>query len=168
MHGRTLFTLRFGATQPILWQSNQSKNSMSEQSQPVSRRGGARPGAGRPVGSLGPKHAARGERVRRRRELVEIYTRALGGSAGLSESRLVDVRKAAELVALAEAARELVLQQGPGSPGALSAMIRLESASVRAIRALRLPAAPNAAAPMGLHDIVSRHAAGRANVEKAD
>ena len=53
-------------------------------------------------------------------------------------------RKAAELVALAEDCRALAMQEGAGGAGAISALVRLESASTRAIRALRLP--PNAAA----------------------
>jgi hypothetical protein len=127
---------------------------MSEQSpQSASNRGGVRPGAGRPVGAVGP----RAERVRRRRELIEIYSNALGADR-LSDGQKVDIRKAAELVALAEAMRALALQEGPGGAGAVSAMVRLESTASRAVRALRLPV-PKDAAPMGLHDIVAKHTA---------
>jgi hypothetical protein len=127
---------------------------MSDQSQSASNRGGVRPGAGRPVGAVGPRR----ERVRRRRELIEAYSNALGGAARLTESQRTDVKKAAELTALAEAMRALALQEGPGAPGALSALVRLESASARAVRALRLPP-PKATAPMGLHDIIAKHTA---------
>ena len=87
----------------------------------------------------------RTRRARRRRELIAAYSNALGGDRVLTEGQRVDVRKAAELTALAEDCRALAMQCGPGSPGALSALVRLESASSRAVRALRLPA-PNAAA----------------------
>jgi len=87
----------------------------------------------------------RTRRARRRRELIRTYSNALGGDAALTEGQRVDVRKAAELVALAEDCRALAMQQGSGGPGALSALLRLESASARAVRALGLPA-PNATA----------------------
>jgi hypothetical protein len=85
-------------------------------------------------------------RVRRRRELIAAYSAALGGDAALTDSQRVDIRKAAELVALAEDCRALAMQEGPGGAGAISALVRLESASARAVRALRLPP-PNAAVP---------------------
>ena len=102
----------------------------------------------------------RTRRARRRRELIAAYTNALGGDRALTEGQRVDIRKAAELVALAEDCRALAMQQGPGSPGALSALVRLESSSTRAVRALRLPA-PNAAEPVQtLQDyLASQHAA---------
>jgi hypothetical protein len=89
----------------------------------------------------------RTRRARRRRELIAAYSTALGGPAALTEGQRTDVRKAAELVALAEDMRALALQDGPGNAGAVSAMVRLESASVRAVRALGLPA-PGSAAPV--------------------
>jgi hypothetical protein len=92
----------------------------------------------------------------------------LGGDARLTESQRVDVRKAGELCALAEAARELALREGPGSVGATSVMIRLESASARAVARLNLPKPDKAAAPTGLHDIVARHSAGRVEREGSD
>jgi hypothetical protein len=77
----------------------------------------------------------------------------------LTEGQRADIRKAAELVALAEDARALALQEGPGSAGALSVMVRLESASARAVRALNLPT-PNAAAPVQtLQDFLASHQA---------
>jgi len=89
----------------------------------------------------------RTRRARRRRELIEAYSTALGGAATLTEGQRTDIRKAAELVALAEDCRALAMQEGaPGGPGAVSAMVRLESASARAVRALRLPE-PGSAAP---------------------
>jgi len=116
---------------------------MSEQSQSASNRGGVRPGAGRPEGSVGPRRA----RLLRRRALIAAYSDALGGDAALSEPQKADIKKAAELVALAENCRALALQEGnPGGPSAISAMVRLESAAARAVRVLRLPA-PSAAVP---------------------
>jgi hypothetical protein len=76
--------------------------------------------------------------------LITAYSNALGGPAALTEGQRVDIRKAAELVALAEDARALAMQEGIAGAGAISALVRLESSSTRAIRALRLPE-PNAA-----------------------
>jgi hypothetical protein len=102
----------------------------------------------------------RTRRARRRRELIAAYTNALGGDAALTEGQRVDIRKAAELVALAEDCRALAMQEGPGGAGAISALVRLESSSTRAVRALRLPE-PKAAAPaQTLQDyLADRHAA---------
>jgi len=69
---------------------------MSEQSQSASKRGGVRPGAGRPEGSVGPRRA----RLLRRRALIAAYSDALGGDAALSEPQKADIKKAAELTAL--------------------------------------------------------------------
>jgi hypothetical protein len=120
-----------------VWKSKSIvRKSMSEQSQSASNRGGVRPGAGRPEGSVGPRRA----RILRRRVLIKAYSDALGGDARLTEGQRADIRKAAELVALAEDCRALAMQEGaPGGPGALSALVRLESASARAVRVLRLP-----------------------------
>jgi hypothetical protein len=91
---------------------------------------------GRPPGAVG----ARGRRARRRRELIDAYSKALGGDAALTEGQRADVRKAAELASLAEDCRALAMQEGfPGGPGAISAMVRLESTAARAVRALCLP-----------------------------
>jgi hypothetical protein len=81
----------------------------------------------------------RTRRARRRRELIAAYSNALGGDAALTDGQRVDIRKASELVALAEDARATALREGPGTPGMLSAMVRLQSASSRAVAALGLP-----------------------------
>jgi hypothetical protein len=88
----------------------------------------------------------RTRRARRRRELIATYSNALGGDAVLTEGQRIDIRKAAELTALAEDCRALAMQEGTTSATALSAMVRLESSSTRAVRALRLPK-PNSAVP---------------------
>jgi hypothetical protein len=86
----------------------------------------------------------------------------LGGAARLSETQRVDIRRVAELTALAEDCRAMVMQQD-GGPGAVAVLVKLEGTLARAMKRLNLPPA-NAAAPvMGLHDIVARHAAGRAD-----
>ena len=92
----------------------------------------------------------RTRRARRRRELI----------AAEQFGQRVDVRKAAELVALAEDARAMALQDMPGSAGMLSAMVRLQSASERAIRALRLPEPKDARPQTSLADyLASKRAA---------
>jgi hypothetical protein len=86
----------------------------------------------------------RTRRARRRRELIAAYSSALGGDAALTEGQLTDIRRAAELTALSEASRARAMQEGAGGPGEVSALVRLESASARAVRSLNLPA-PGAA-----------------------
>ena len=99
----------------------------------------------------------RTRRARRRRELIAAYSSALGGDAALTEGQRIDIRKAAELVALAEDCRALALQEGPAGAGAISALVRLESASARAVRVLRLPA-PGAAPVQTFADfLASQH-----------
>jgi hypothetical protein len=79
--------------------------------------------------------------ARRRRELIDVYTAALGGLAALTEGQQLDIRRAAELTALAEQARARALREGTGDAAELSAMIRLEGMAARAVRALDLPKA---------------------------
>jgi hypothetical protein len=106
--------------------------------------------------------------ARRRRELIVVYTAALGGAAALSEGQRIDIRKAAELTALAEQARARAMRQGTTDASEISAMVRLESTASRAVRALALPP-PNAGPPVQtLADyIASRHAASDGAEEKA-
>lgn len=77
---------------------------------------------------------------RRRRELIDCYADALGGAGALSEGQQIDIRKAAELTALAEQARAKAMRDGTGDASDLSAMIRLESTAARAVRALNIKA----------------------------
>jgi hypothetical protein len=81
--------------------------------------------------------------ARRRRELIEVYAAALGGADALSEGQLIDIRKAAELTALAEQARARAMRDGTADIGELSAMIRLESTAARAVRTLGIKPTPN-------------------------
>jgi hypothetical protein len=101
----------------------------------------------------------RTRRARRRRELIAAYSNALGGDAVLTEGQRTDIRKAAELVALAESARALAMQEGTASAGALSAMIRLESASSRAVRNLGLPPPGKKPAGPTLSQLLAEHEA---------
>jgi hypothetical protein len=83
--------------------------------------------------------------ARRRRELIDIYIAALGGPASLSEGQRLDIRKAAELTALAEQARARAMREGTSDASELSAMIRLEGMAARAVRALNIK--PQASQP---------------------
>jgi hypothetical protein len=76
--------------------------------------------------------------ARRRRELIDIYAAALGGAATLSEGQQIDIRKAAELTALAESARARAMREGASGAGELTAMVRLEGMAARAVRALNI------------------------------
>ena len=78
--------------------------------------------------------------ARRRRELSDVFAAALGGPAALSEGQLIDIRRAAELVALSEAARARAMREGTTDAGEISAMVRLESTAARAVRVLNIAA----------------------------
>jgi hypothetical protein len=86
-----------------------------------------------------------------REKLIAAYVEALGGNVG--PIVLANVERAADLEMLAREMRDAV-RRGVAK---VSDMTRLEGAADRAVRRLGLPAA-KAAAPMGLHDIVARHA----------
>jgi hypothetical protein len=68
-------------------------------------------------------------------DLADQYAAALGGWDGLSDMLAGNVRKAAELTALAEQTRADALRDGTFDALAL---VRLEGASNRAVRALAL------------------------------
>jgi hypothetical protein len=72
---------------------------------------------------------------RRIRDLAESYAEQVGGWATLSDMMTVNIRKAAELTALAEKARADALRSGDVDPLAL---VRLDGAANRAVRALQL------------------------------
>jgi hypothetical protein len=97
--------------------------------------------------------------ARRRRELIDVYASALGGHAVLSEGQLIDIRKAAELTALAEQARARAMRDGVGDTAELSAMIRLESTAARAVRAVNVPVVAGNAKPKSPTDHLSHKAA---------
>jgi hypothetical protein len=68
-------------------------------------------------------------------DLSEDFAHQLGGWAALSPVMVANVRRAAELVALAEQARLNALREGIGNPEKLA---RLEGAAERSVRALGL------------------------------
>jgi hypothetical protein len=98
----------------------------------------------------------RTRRARRRRQLIATYSSALGGDAALTEGQRIDIRKAAELVALGEAMRALVMQEGTANAGAISAMVRLESTASRAVRALNIPppGGRGTSSPSSIEDLI--------------
>jgi hypothetical protein len=101
--------------------------------------------------------------AKRRRELIGIYTAALGGPAALTDGQQIDIRKAAELTALAEAARARAMRQGTGDASELSAMVRLESTAARAVRSLNIkPASGNREPVADLQAYLASKAAGGA------
>jgi hypothetical protein len=104
--------------------------------------------------------------ARRRRELIEIYTIALGGPASLSAGQWIDIRKAAELTALAEQARARAMREGATGAGELTAMVRLEGMAARAVRALNIkPAQPK---PPSLAEHLAQRAARAAGKPAGD
>jgi hypothetical protein len=84
---------------------------------------------------------------RRIRDLADTYAHALGGWDTLTEMMGMNVKRAAELVALAEQARSDALKNGTYDP---LAMVRLEGASNRAVRALQLDVPRDASGPTTL------------------
>jgi hypothetical protein len=100
--------------------------------------------------------------ARRRRELIEIYAKALGGMSTLSEGQLIDIRKAAELTSLAELARARAMREGTTGTSEISAMVRLESTASRAVRALNIRPGSNQPRPPSPFEYLARRAAGGA------
>lgn len=103
--------------------------------------------------------------ARRRRELINAYTVALGGIEAISVSRLVDVRRAAELVALAESERAKALR---GEAVDLSALIRVEGAADRAVRRLGIKPGAVPSRPLTLAEYAKAKAAGKATGSAGD
>ena len=77
----------------------------------------------------------------------------------LTEGQLVDVRRAAELTALAEQARAKAMREGTGGAGELSVLIRLESTAARAIKALGLKLDGKQPSKRTLADFLASHRA---------
>jgi hypothetical protein len=98
----------------------------------------------------------------RRQELIDIYIAALGGPASLSEGQRLDIRKAAELTALAEQARARAMREGASGAGELTAMVRLEGMAARAVRALNIKAGANQPKAESFAEYVARKAAEKA------
>jgi hypothetical protein len=74
--------------------------------------------------------------ARRVRDLATSYTHFFGNDAGLTPILRADILRAAELTALAEAARGAALRAGTVD---IESLARLEGAADRAVRRLRLP-----------------------------
>ena len=70
---------------------------------------------------------------RRRLDLIDAFMAALGGVPSLSEAQCADVRRAAELMLIAEEARAQALR---GELVDLSGLVRIEGAADRAGRRL--------------------------------
>jgi hypothetical protein len=112
-----------------------------------------------------PKQANPRAQDRRRRDLVEAFVCALGGLEAATDLTLVQVRKAAELVSLAEAARAAALTGGPQEID-IWALIRIENTAARAVRQLGLKVGPPPAA-RGLQRARERWAAAAAREASA-
>ena len=80
--------------------------------------------------------------VRRAKWLEHAIVQALGGN--IEPHQLILVRRAAELIAIAERTRARHLG---GAGATVDDVVRAEGAMNRAIKALRLPAEPTAAKP---------------------
>jgi hypothetical protein len=79
-------------------------------------------------------------RGRRRRDLIESYVGALGGWRAVTDAQLSDIRRAAELTAIAEQARAAALQDGAVTID-LGGLIKIEGAADRAVRRLGIKSA---------------------------
>jgi hypothetical protein len=82
-----------------------------------------------------PKVLSQRAQDRRRRDLIAIYIGGLGGFGAVSELKLVEVRRAAELVAASEMMRARLLRGENVDP---SILLRLEGVARRAERALKV------------------------------
>lgn len=77
--------------------------------------------------------------AKRRAALIRNFIDALGGDDQVTALQLVDVRRAAELTALAEEARTRALRDGSAAVD-MSSLVRLEGMAARAQKALGLAA----------------------------
>jgi hypothetical protein len=85
--------------------------------------------------------------ARRQRDLVEVFVDALGGS--VTELVAVQIRKAAELLTMAEGIRAGALGGTPQSSGDLTALIRIEGEARRCLKALGIKVEPPPAKARG-------------------
>ncbi len=106
------------------------------------------------VSGLDP-HSQQG---RRHRDLVLIFMDALGGVDAVSDLRLVEVRKAAELTAAAEVVRADVLA---GKSSDISALVKIEGEARRAVRSLGIKPGKSSAPSLAEH--LAKRAAARAS-----
>ena len=84
--------------------------------------------------------------ARRQRALANAFILALGGPDRVSAVQMADIKRAAELGALAEATRSRIMRVGATGASELTALIRLEGTASRAQRALGIK--PGASAPI--------------------
>jgi hypothetical protein len=80
--------------------------------------------------------------ARRRRDLIQTFTAALGGPDAVSAVTAVQLKKAAELISMCELVN--------GQPVDMLALIRLEGCATRAVRLLGLRAEPPPTKARGL------------------
>jgi hypothetical protein len=106
-------------------------------------------------------HSGTSPAGRRRRDLVQAFVEALGGPSVVNAVQLTDIRRAAELTALAEETRGKALSEGAGAVD-LASLVRLEGAASRAVRALGIKAGSNAPKPMSLADYIAAKQAEKA------
>jgi hypothetical protein len=85
--------------------------------------------------------------ARRRRDLIQTFTAALGGPDAVSAVTAVQLKKAAELISMCELARANMLN---GQPTDMLALVRLEGVAARAIRQLGIRIEPPPAKARGL------------------
>jgi hypothetical protein len=92
---------------------------------------------------------------RRVLDLADAFAAALGGWTGLGDMLAANVRRAAELVALAEQARATALRTGTIDAAMLA---RLDGAASRAVRALGITESRRKATAMTLRDRLAAEA----------
>jgi len=100
---------------------------------------------------------------RRYRDLIEEFSTEIGGD--LTQSERAMVKQAAALAIKGEMMQAAIIN---GEPVDSDELIRLSSEVRRILDALKSGKRKPTAAPMGLHDIVARRAAERANPEEAE
>jgi hypothetical protein len=81
--------------------------------------------------------------MRRRRDLISMYVAALGNQ--ITDSKMVEIVRAADLVAAAETQRALSLR---GQPIDVLGLVRLENLAARAVKALGIKSEARAHVPM--------------------
>jgi hypothetical protein len=106
-------------------------------------------------------HSGTSPAGRRRRDLVQSFVDALGGLENLTPVQMTDVRRAAELVTLAEETRATALREGAAAID-ISALVRLEGQAARAVKALGIKPGGEKPKAMSIAEYTARRAAQKA------
>jgi hypothetical protein len=98
--------------------------------------------------------------AKRRKDMIADLVAALGGQERVTAVQMSGIVRAAELAVLASTTRARALSGDTTVD--MAALVRLEGASARAIKALNLPAQSDGPKPQSLSDYLARKVAEKA------